>query len=44
MALFCIIFEAEIEKCRDLEIQLDDHSRSLKIALFDRSHLTGVLQ
>jgi len=33
----CVISETlNVEKCRDLEIRVRDHSRSLKVVLFDR--------
>jgi len=37
MALSRVIFEIlNVEKCRDLEIQVRGHSKSLKVVLFDR--------
>ena len=37
MALSCVVSEIfNVEKCRDLEIGVRDHSRSLKVVPFDR--------
>jgi len=36
MALSCVVFEIfNVEKCRDLELQVTGHSRSLKVVPFD---------
>jgi len=38
MALYRVVSEIfNVEKCRDLEIEVRGYSRSLKVVLFDRS-------
>ena len=44
MALSCVVSEIfNVEKCRDLEIGVKGHSRSLKVVPFDRLCMDGFL-
>ena len=44
MALSRVVFEiCNVEKCRDLEIGVKGHSRSLKVVPFDRLYIVFYL-
>ena len=44
MALLSVVSDTfNVEKCRDLEIRVPGHSRSLKVAPFDRMSMVSVL-